>query len=104
VALADSETDANGVQMKKVLLWIAHWARFPDTRDFYLALAALVRQVQNILTSPHTFSFYVFPSPSNLGGQSYPVACLNMYLREKESVAGIQNECFQGESLSHNLS
>ncbi len=33
---------------------------------------------QNIISSPHTFLLYQFPSPSNLGRQSCQVACLRV--------------------------
>jgi hypothetical protein len=36
------------VQMKAVLPWLVQWALCAGTRDFYLALAALVSPVQNI--------------------------------------------------------
>ncbi len=35
------ETELNGVQMKGVLPWLAHWARRAGTRDCYPVLAAL---------------------------------------------------------------
>ncbi len=56
--------------MKGVLPWLVRWARHYGKRDFYPALAALVSPVQNIFSSPYTFSIYVFTSPSHLGRQS----------------------------------
>ncbi len=43
-------------------------ARRAGTRHFYPALAAMVRPVQNIFSSPYTIFIYVSPSPRNLAG------------------------------------
>jgi hypothetical protein len=56
--------------MKVVPPWLVLWARRTGRRDFYPALAALVSHAQNIFSSPHTFSLYVSPTPSNPGRQS----------------------------------
>jgi hypothetical protein len=91
--------------MKRVLPWLVRWARFPDTRDFYPDLAALVRREKKFFSlTTHFFTLWIpiaqQPARAVVPGR----LSLNMYLREKESVAGIQNECFRGESISQNLS
>jgi hypothetical protein len=48
----------------------------PVLEIFYPALAALVSTVQNIFFLTAHILLYVFPMPSNLGGQSRLVACL----------------------------
>jgi hypothetical protein len=45
------------VQMKGVLPRLIRWARHAGTRDFYLALAALVSPVQNIFFLSGHFQF-----------------------------------------------
>jgi hypothetical protein len=71
-----------GVKRKVVLPWLVHWARRAGTKDFYSALDALVSPLQNIFfLTPHTFSFYVSSSLSNLGRPVVPGRLsLNMYL------------------------
>jgi hypothetical protein len=49
-----------GVQMKGVLPYLVHWARRAGTKDFYPALSALVRSVQNIcFLAAHFFTLCV---------------------------------------------
>jgi hypothetical protein len=46
--------------MKGVLPWLVRWARRAGTRNFYLALAALVSPVQNIFfLTVHNFNLCV---------------------------------------------
>jgi hypothetical protein len=45
--------------MKVVPPWLVRWVRRVGTIDF--ALAALVSPVQNIISSPHTFTHFVSP-------------------------------------------
>jgi hypothetical protein len=62
--------------MKGVFPWLVHWTCLAGTRDFYPALAALVFLVQNIFSSPYTFSLHLSPSPNKPGRQSCWVAWL----------------------------
>jgi hypothetical protein len=39
--------------------WLVRWARHAGTIDF--ALAALVSPVQNIISSPYTFTHFISP-------------------------------------------
>jgi hypothetical protein len=49
-----------GVQIKGVLPWLVRWARRAGTRDFYIALAALVSPVQNMFfLTVHQFNVCV---------------------------------------------
>jgi hypothetical protein len=60
------------VQMIGALPWLVRWARRAGRRDFYPTFGALISAEQNIFFSPHTFSLYMSPSPSNLGKQVVP--------------------------------
>jgi hypothetical protein len=55
------------VQMKGVLPWLVRWACRANTRHLCSALAPLLSPVQNIFSSPHTFSLYVSPDPQQPG-------------------------------------
>jgi len=59
-----------GVHMKGAFPWLVCWAPCAGTRNFYPAMAALVRPSTNIFSSPYTFSLYLSPSPSELAGQA----------------------------------
>jgi hypothetical protein len=48
-------------QIKEVLPWSVRWACRTGTKDFCFALAALVGLVQNIFSSPSTFSIPFSP-------------------------------------------
>jgi hypothetical protein len=63
-----------------VLSWLVRWACHAGTRDFCLALAALVGPVQIFFPSPYIISIHLTPSPSKLSRQSCGVACLLMYV------------------------
>ncbi len=56
--------------MKGVLPWLNRWTRNDGTIDFCPALAAVVNTVQNIISSPYTFSLKLSPSPSWAGGRA----------------------------------
>jgi hypothetical protein len=74
-----TQTKANGNSWSTkegVFPWLVRLARRAGTREFCLALAALVSPVQNIFPTPRTFSLYLSPSPINLTRQSCRVAYL----------------------------
>ncbi len=93
------ETEANGSTSEKGPSLV-----LADTRDFYPALAILVRQVQNIFFPHRTlFHFMCSHRPANWTGSRTGSPVL-ICVSDLEGVAGIQNECFRGESISQNLS
>ncbi len=67
------ETEVNGEDSKRVLSWLVHWAFRAGTRDFCLALAALVSPVQIILFLHRTLLQFLCPYR--------PASCVTMYLR-----------------------
>jgi hypothetical protein len=53
------DRDSNSTN-ERVLPWLVRWARRASTKDFCLALAALVSQLQNIIFLPlHFFTLLV---------------------------------------------
>jgi hypothetical protein len=68
-----------GVQMKGVLPWLVRLACRASTRDFYLALIALVSPVQNIIFLAAHFVCH-FMGPHRPGRQSCRAACLLIYV------------------------
>ncbi len=65
------------VQMKGVLPWLVRWALRAGTRDFCPALAAHVRPVQNIFSSPvHYYNSFVPIAQQD--GQAVVSGCLSL--------------------------
>ncbi len=57
--------------------WFIHWLVVPVQEIFTMRRACSSQpSTKMFFFPPHTFSLYVFPSPSNLGRQSCRVACL----------------------------
>jgi hypothetical protein len=55
--------------MKEVLPWLVRWAHRAGTSDFYFALAALVRPLQNIVFPHRTLFHFMCPhGPSSWAG------------------------------------
>jgi hypothetical protein len=57
--------------MNGVLPWLFHWARRAGTIDFCPALAALVSQVQNIISSAPHFHFISPHAIAQQPGQAF---------------------------------
>jgi hypothetical protein len=68
------------VKMKGVIPWLVRWACRAGTRDFYPALAALVRPVQNIFFLTVHFSTICFDHIDQQPGQAVVPGRLSLIL------------------------
>ncbi len=80
------QTRTQIVQMKEFLPWLVRWAFNANTRYFLPAFAALNGAVQNVFSSPYSISIHLFLSPSMLGRQSCRVACLLVFVSDRDSL------------------
>jgi hypothetical protein len=74
--------------MKGILTWSVRWTRRAGTIDFFLALAALVSPVQNIIFLTAHFSLYSVPIAQQhghwAGRRAAWVACLCVSALKRE--------------------